>query len=158
MVRGAVRVRVVEGGLVVVIVVQGDWLVGVDVPFDHARHLWRQGGAGQRVVEIAGLPIIDVRVGVGPDEGLDQVGVARVFDGGDGVFQSIRVQVADDEEVGVAAAGGVCRQPIDQRSGGVGAGLATVALAIAHVRVSHVIARGALRFQVADHGCEPRTG
>ena len=86
--------------------------------------LGQQAGIGQRVIEIPGLPVERIRVGVGALELADQVGViiARTrgvirtgFDRVDRIFLSVGVQVAHDQEVRVAAAGRVGGEPVYQR-------------------------------------------
>jgi hypothetical protein len=73
------RVRRVDGVLGILlerhVVVDQVGLVGVDVPGGRPGDLTQQAGAGQRMVEIADLPVEDVRVGVLTLELVDQVGV-----------------------------------------------------------------------------------
>ena len=101
------------------------------------------------MVEVAGLPVEDVRVGVGAQVLRDQVrvvvaGAGRVVGAGpdrvDRILLRVRVQVADDQEVGVAAAGRVGREPVDQRLGGGLAREVAVALAVAGVGIADVVA------------------
>ena len=66
----------------------------------------------QGVVEITGRAHKNVRIGVAPDEGVDEVDVTRTFQRGNRVFQRICVEVADNQDVVVAAAGGVTEQPL----------------------------------------------
>ena len=63
--------RRLEGG----VVVQHVRFVGVDVPVGGAGDLPKQAGVGQGVIQVAGLPVEDVRVGVGSLEIVNQVGV-----------------------------------------------------------------------------------
>jgi len=87
-VRGAEGVRLVERilgrQLERGVVVEQVGLVGVDVPLGRAGYLRRQAGAGEGVVEVAGLAVEDVGVGEGAKELEDQVAV--VVTGAEGVI------------------------------------------------------------------------
>jgi len=140
---GPVAIRRVEPGLVRSVIVERAWLVGVDVPHRGPGDLARQAGISQRMVKRPGFPFEDVGVGAGPDERLDEVGVAGVFERRDRIFQRVGVQVAQDQEIGVGALGGICRQPAREGLGGSGAGSVAVALAVAGVRIERIVQRGA---------------
>jgi hypothetical protein len=71
------------GGLEAGVVVEKIGFVGVDVPVGGAGHLRGQAGVGERVVEVAGLTVEHVRVGVGALVVGDQVRV--VVTGASGV-------------------------------------------------------------------------
>ena len=62
-----VRIRVVQPRLGVVVVVQCARFVGVDVPGNDADHFRHQACIRHRVVQVAGLSEIDVRVGISAD-------------------------------------------------------------------------------------------
>ena len=59
MVRRPVRIRAIQPRLVVVVVVQRAWLVGVDVLVRHAGHLRYQASVRQNVVQVAELAVKD---------------------------------------------------------------------------------------------------
>ena len=88
------------------VVIEHARLVGVDVPLTRVEHGGGQADICQGVVEIAGLSVEDIGVGFVAAEGVHQISVARVAQGGDRVFLGVAVEVADDQEVGVAA---LCR-------------------------------------------------
>ncbi len=119
------------------------------------------------MVEITGLPIERVRVSIGALEVGDQVGVVvgcasdvirTGFDGVDGIFHCVGVEVAHDDEVRIAAAGGIGCQPIDQSLGCQGTRSAAVALAVTQIRVANVIAVRTFGFEVIDRHSEAPAG
>ena len=139
MVGGAVGICIVEqrdlsSTLELLIVIQSAWLVGIDMPFRHAADLRGEAGAGKCVVERAVLPFENVGIGVGQAVAL--IGVACTRDDGNRVFHRVGIEIAHNEEVCVAAAGGVCGKPVDQRGGGVGAGDVAVALSVSRVGIA----------------------
>jgi hypothetical protein len=79
------------------------------------------------VVEVAEQPVEQVAVGVGALELLEQVDVAGTLDRRDRPLPRVRVEVTDDQEVGVAAAGRVALEVLDERPGRVGARAVAVA-------------------------------
>ena len=112
------------------------------------------------MVEITSLPIEGVRVGIGAVEVRDEVG--EIVAGSSGIigtgldlinriFLGIGVQIAHDEEVGVAATGWVGGKPIHQGFCGGSAGLAAIALTITKIRVADIVTVGTLGFEVIDH-------
>ena len=119
------------------------------MPFRYAAHLRRQAGAGESIIQRTYLPIEHVRVGVCQTVAL--VCVARAGDDANRIFHRVGIQIAHDEEVAVAAAGGVRGQPVDQRRGGVGARDVAVALPVAQIRVAHVGTGRTFGFEVVYH-------
>ena len=130
-VRRAVGVRLVQGvlgrRLEGGVVVEHVGLVAVDVPVRGTGHLGEHAGVREGMVEIARLPIERVRVGVRPQEVRDEVGVVvsraggvvgTRLDGVDRVLHRVRVEVAQDQEVGIAAPGRIGREPVHERLGG----------------------------------------
>src|SRR5215203_3731804 len=141
------------------VVVEHVRLVGVDVPLGHLRDLRRDARIPQRVVEVARHPVEHVRVRVWAEVAGDEVRpvvpgaggvVGAALDRADRVLLRVRVEVAHDQEVRVAAAGRVGLQPVDERLCRLAACAVAVALAVARVRVADVVAVGALRLQVVD--------
>ena len=158
MVRGAVGVRRVERVLGILlerdVVVEDVRLVGVDVPDGRAGHVREQRRVREGVIEVAELPVEDVRVGKLALVGRDQVDVARLAQGVDRVLLVVGVQVADDEGGIAARAGRVAREPVGERRRGERAGEVAVALAVARVRVADLIARRALGLEVVHRDGE----
>ena len=125
------------------------------MPVDRTGHLGRERLGGQRVVEVAGLAVEDVRVRGQAARLTHEVRVAVRGDPVDRILEGVRVEVADEQEVGVAAAGRVGGEPVDERLGGVRAGDVAVARAIAGVGVADRVAVGALRLEVVDDDRQP---
>ena len=67
--------------------------------------------------------------------------ISRGLDRGYRIFLRICIEIADDQKVGIATAGGVCRQPVDERRGCPRPGQIAIALTIARVRICNVVAR-----------------
>src|SRR5215212_3267409 len=93
------------------------------MPICSASNLCSETEVCQRMIKITCLPVKRIRVGKRTMIVKDQVGkvvacsggvIGTSFNGSDGSFLGIRVEVAHDEEVGVTTAGWVCCQPIDQ--------------------------------------------
>jgi hypothetical protein len=152
---GAVRAGVVEAGLLVrrlelEVVVEGDRLVGVDVPLRGPRHLPDQARARERVVEVARLALEHEGIGLAPEMVIDEVDVAGVPDRGDRVLHRVGVEVADYEEVGVPAARGVGGEPVDEGLGRTRARDVAVSLAVADVGVTDRVAVRAFRLEVRN--------
>ena len=116
------------------------------------------------MIEVAGLPIEGVRVGVmrpGSERSdwcnhrLCRRVVGTGFDRVDRIFLGIGVQVAHDQEVGVAAAGRVGGKPVDQGlRGGLRVGCSS--LAVAEIRITDIDTVRAFGFEVIDHHREAR--
>ena len=82
------------------------------------------------MIKITRLPIENVRVSPSSDKCFDEVSITRRFNGYDGVFHSVRVEVADDDKIGVLTASGVGCQPVDQCSCCTGTSQVAIALTI----------------------------
>ena len=154
MVRHAELVRRVQaddlpGRLEVRIVVEDVRLIGIDVPLCHAGNLREHVRVGHRVVEIPPLPVKDKGVSVRPAKVGDQVGISGAFQSRDRILFGIGVQVAHEEDVGIADAGRIRRQPGREFIGRVKADAVAVALAIAGIRC---VTGTALALQVVGHG------
>ena len=107
------------------VVVDQIGLVCVDVPYRRPRHLRPQRLVGQRIVEIAELAVEQVAVRPLALELQQEIGevitgagdvVGSRGQGVDRVFLVIGVQVADDEEIRVAASCRVGGEPVGQDS------------------------------------------
>ena len=99
------------------------------------------------MVEVTPLPVEDIGVGIGAEEGFDQVGEASILDGGDRVFHGVGVVVADHQDIGITRAGWVGGEPVHQFGRGVDAHLIAVALSIACIRR---VTGSALALEVVD--------
>src|SRR5262245_33683556 len=100
------------------------------------------------MVKITRLTIKGVGVGKGPMEMSNQVGeivasadgvIRTGFDFINRIFLGVGIQIAHDDEVGVAATGWIGGKPVYQGFCGGAAGLATIALTVAQIRVADII-------------------
>jgi hypothetical protein len=148
------------------VVVEQIGLVGIDVPVGRPGRLRREAGAAQSLIEIPGLSVEHVGVRKASLVVIDEVRVVvdgsrsivgADLDGRDGIFARVRIQIADDQEVGVAARRGIGRDPVDESSGGSLAGDVAVPLSIPHIRIADVLTIGTLRLEVVDDHREART-
>jgi hypothetical protein len=104
------------------------------------------------VVEAARLAVEHVGVYPLAPEPADEVDVARLGQQAEGVLLGVGVEVAEHEEVGVAARGGIAGQPLGERPGRRSPRRAAIPLAVARVGVAGRVAGRALRLPVVhDH-------
>ena len=102
------------------------------------------------MIQIAKETVKGVGIGIVAQELVDQIGVAAILERRDRIFLGISIEITDDQEVGVAAAGRIGRQPVDERGGCFGAGDVTVALAVAGVGIADIVTIRAFGFEVID--------
>jgi hypothetical protein len=142
-----------------VVVVEGGGLVGVDVPFGGARRLRGQRGAREGMVEAAGLSVEDEAVGAGADEPMHEVlvvvggsrdVVGAGLDRAHRILEAVAVQIADDQDVGVAASGRIRREPVDESLGTARPRPIAAPLSIALIAIPDVVAGRALRLQMDE--------
>jgi hypothetical protein len=115
--------------------------------------------AGERVVEVAELAVEHERVGELALERAHEVGVSAGQERVDRVFLVVGVEVAVDEKVVVAAAGGIAGQPVDERLGGGCAREVAVARAVSRVGLADVVAVRTLGHEVsASYSSLPVSG
>src|SRR5215207_666786 len=97
------------------------------------------------MVQITSLSIESIGVGVGSLELCNEIReiitctnniIGAGFDLIDCIFHGVGVQVAHDDEIGIAAASWICGKPIDQCFCRGSACLAAVALTIIKIRVA----------------------
>jgi hypothetical protein len=87
-----------------------------------------------------------------------QIGVASILQGNDRVFLCIGIQVADNEHVSVAAAGGIGRQPVGQGLSSQCAGAVAVALTCSGIVVTGTAARAFALEMIHHNGKAPSAG
>ena len=155
MIGGPVRSRAVEGvdlirRLELGVVVEHIRLVGVDVPVGLTRDLPDERWARKRVVQVPRLAVEDVRVGSRAFIRGDEVGHSTVRESRDRIFECVRVHVADQHEIGIAAPRRIRRDPRQKGGGGGRPRLAAVALTITRVGIVHAVAVRALGLQMVD--------
>jgi hypothetical protein len=102
------------------------------------------------MIEVAELPVKDITVGTWAAKLRYQIGVASILQGNNRVFPGIGIQVADNEHVSVAAAGGIGRQPVGQGLSSQRARAVAVALTRGGIVIASTTAR-ALALEVIDH-------
>ena len=117
----------------VVVVVVG--LVGVDVPRAGGDDARRETGVGQRVVEMAERAVEQIGITRGAFADLGEVGEAGVAERGDRILFRVGVEIADDEDVRIAAARGIRGEPLREGLRLAGADVVARALAVALIEV-----------------------
>ncbi len=101
------------------------------------------------MVEVAPLAVERVGVGLGAVEALDEVGVALRLQQRDRVLLGVGVEVAEDQDVGVAGARRVLCQPVGEQAADLCAH--GVAVAPGRRRCVGLVARAALALEVVGH-------
>ena len=144
MVRGTEFIGFVKRRLVEGVVVEGAWLIRVDMPECRAGDARQHARVRQRVIEIARFGKEVERVSAvrkaRAGKRLDEVEVAGRLDRGNRVFHGVCIQVAEDQGIVGAAAGRVRGEPVDQCYGGFGTHAVAVTLAVVEVGITNIVA------------------
>ena len=122
------------------------------MPLDRSHDLWQQARRDDGVVERTRLGIEQERIGICLRA--EQARQSGTLKSGQRVLARIRVQVADDQNVGVAAAGRVARDPVCQCRRSTGARQVAVTLAVAEIRVTVGLTGGPLGLEVVNDDCQ----
>ena len=107
------------------------------MPLERPADLRGHAGRCEGVVQCPGLAIKNKGIRVrNCHKQVDQPGI---FQGNQRVFQRVGVEIANDEKVGIAAAGRVCFYPCGNRGGGIGACNVAISLTVVAIDVTGAV-------------------